>query len=138
VHATGLGAWGFRLAFDEGFLDEYLGADIGEFAPLPRLHLFAHGLEVALHSVDPDRNAINQRERLRMLRKHRRKRAEDNVSGFELGHEDMVPPKVFKVRSSVRSNPSLRHIFNHLQTAKSPGNQLARESAILATFEEAG
>jgi hypothetical protein len=48
----GLGAWGFRLAFDEGFLDEYLGGDIGEFAPLPRLHLFAHGLEVALHSVD--------------------------------------------------------------------------------------
>jgi hypothetical protein len=56
----GLGAWGFRLAFDERFLDEYLGGDIGEFAPLPRLHLFAHGLEVALHSVDPDRNAINQ------------------------------------------------------------------------------
>jgi hypothetical protein len=79
----GLGAWGFRLAFDEGFLDEYLGGDIGEFAPLPRLHLFAHGLEVALHSVDTERNAINQRERLRMLRRHRRTRAEDNVSRFE-------------------------------------------------------
>ena len=28
-----------------------------------------------------------------------------------------------------------RHIFNQSQTTKSPGNQLARESAILASFE---
>ena len=47
-----------------------------------------------------------------------------------------IPPKVFKVRSLVRSNPTLSaSFFNGLQTTKSRRNQLARERAILATFE---
>ena len=47
------------------------GGNIGEFTPLPRLHLFVHGLEIPLHAVDTERNAIDQRERLRVLGQHR-------------------------------------------------------------------
>jgi len=60
-----------QLAFHESFVDHDFGSDIGQLAPLPRLHLLAHRFEVALQRVDTHRNAIDQGERLRVLRKHR-------------------------------------------------------------------
>ena len=66
-----------QLALHERFVDNDLGGDIGEFAHLPRLHLLAHRLKVPLHAIDTHRNAIDQRERLRVFREHRRKHIAD-------------------------------------------------------------
>src|SRR5258708_28242058 len=71
-----------QLALHERFVDNDLGGDIGEFAHLPRLHLLAHRLKVPLHAIDTHRNAIDQRERLRVFREHGSEHACDNVSEF--------------------------------------------------------
>ena len=49
----------FELTLHKCLVDNHLGGDVGEFAFLPRFHLLAHGLEVALHAIDTDRNAID-------------------------------------------------------------------------------
>ncbi|MGD1080557.1 MAG: hypothetical protein ABR881_19740 [Candidatus Sulfotelmatobacter sp.] len=54
----------FQLSLHKGLGDDHLCSDIGQFASLLGLHLFAHGLEVALHSVNPYRDAVDQREGL--------------------------------------------------------------------------
>ena len=72
--------WSLELPLNECFVDDYLGGDIGEFAFPPSLYLFAQGLEVALHSINTYRDAIDQRERLRVFGEYRRKHAGDNVS----------------------------------------------------------
>jgi len=74
--------WWIKSPLDERFVDHNLGCDIREFAPLPRLHLFPHGFKVALHPIDAGRDAIDQRERFRVLGKHRRQRTSNNVSRF--------------------------------------------------------
>jgi hypothetical protein len=40
----------------ESLIDHRLGRHIVEFRSLPRLHLFSHPLNIALHPIDPDRN----------------------------------------------------------------------------------
>jgi len=60
--------WSFESSLHERFADDHLGGDVGEFASLPRFNLLPHGFEVALHPVHTNRDAINQRERLRVLR----------------------------------------------------------------------
>ena len=36
----------FQFAFNEGFVDDQLRRDIGQFTSLPLFHLLSHGLEV--------------------------------------------------------------------------------------------
>ena len=60
--------WRFQLALYESFVDDYLGSQIRQFGLLPDFDLLAHGLEIALHSIHADGYAVNQRERLRVLR----------------------------------------------------------------------
>jgi hypothetical protein len=43
----------FEFALDKCFVDDHLRSHIRQFAPLPRLHLFLHWLEVALHPIEP-------------------------------------------------------------------------------------
>jgi len=50
----------FQLALHKRLVDDHLRRNIGEFASLPRLHLFSHWLEVALHPVDTNRDAVDQ------------------------------------------------------------------------------
>ena len=57
----------FQFAFNERLVDDHLRGDISKFTPLPDLHLLSHRLEVALHPVDANRDAINERERLRVF-----------------------------------------------------------------------
>ena len=64
--------WSFKLAFHEGFVDDHLRSDIREFTPLLGFHMLSHGLEVALHSIHADRDAIDEQERFRMFGEHRR------------------------------------------------------------------
>ena len=84
MHRAGKALRSFESAFDERLVDDYFRCDIRQLTSLPRVHLLAHGLEVALHSIHPDRNAIDQRERLRVFRDHRRKHARDNVAKLKL------------------------------------------------------
>jgi len=50
-------------ALDKRLVDDDLCRDIGQFTSLPGLYLLSHGLEVALHTIHTDRNAIDERER---------------------------------------------------------------------------
>jgi hypothetical protein len=59
MHGAGKVLGSFEFAFDECLIDDHLRRDIGEFASLPRFDLLTHGLEVSLHPVDADGNAIN-------------------------------------------------------------------------------
>jgi hypothetical protein len=75
MHAASKVLWGFESALDKRLVDDHLGGDVGQFPSLPRFDLLSHGLEVALHSINSDRDAINERERLGVLCEHRRERA---------------------------------------------------------------
>jgi hypothetical protein len=70
----------FELAFHKGLIDDDLGSNVREFASLPGLHLLLHRPKVTLHAVDTDRDAVDERERLRVLCQHRREHARDNVA----------------------------------------------------------
>jgi hypothetical protein len=70
------------LALNESFIDDQLVRDICEFTPLPRLYLFPHRVKVALHPVNPEGNAVDQKKRLRMFGEYERKHACDNISDF--------------------------------------------------------
>jgi hypothetical protein len=49
----------FQSALDEHLVDYHLRGDVREFTSLPHLHLYSHGLEVGLHSIHTDRNALD-------------------------------------------------------------------------------
>src|SRR5229473_1851262 len=68
VRARCLGASSSPL--HKRLVDDHLGGDVGEFAFLPGFHLLSHRLKASLHSVDTNRNAVNERERLRVFREH--------------------------------------------------------------------
>jgi hypothetical protein len=55
--------WGFQSALDERLVDNHLGCHVRQFTSLPRFHLLSHGLEVALHSINTHRDAVDERER---------------------------------------------------------------------------
>ena len=58
----------FEFAFDERLVDNYLGRHVRQLTSLPGFHLRPHRLEVALHSIYADRDAVDERERLRVFR----------------------------------------------------------------------
>jgi hypothetical protein len=65
----------FQLALNKCLVDGHLRRDVGEFILQSGLHLLSHGLEVALHPIDSNRDAFDERERLRVLCQHRRELA---------------------------------------------------------------
>src|SRR5208337_2487721 len=64
-----------QSALDKRLVDGHLGSNICQFTSLPGLHLLSHRLEVSLHSVNTNRDAVDQRERLRVFRENRREHA---------------------------------------------------------------
>jgi len=60
MHGPGQVFRSLQSALDKRFVDHHLGRDVRKFAPLPGLHLLPHRLEIALHAVDADRNAIDE------------------------------------------------------------------------------
>jgi len=80
MNSPGQMLWGFELTLNKGFVDHHLRRDIGQFTPLLSFDLLAHRFKVALHPINTDRNAIDQRKRLRVLGQNRRKHAWYNVS----------------------------------------------------------
>src|SRR5258708_5618484 len=75
VHGSGEVLGGFEFTLHKRLVDDHLGGDVGEFAPLPGFHLLSHRLKASLHAVDTNRDAVNERERLRVFREHRGKHA---------------------------------------------------------------
>jgi hypothetical protein len=49
-----------QFALDERLLDDHLRRDVGQFTPLPFLHLLSQRLEIPPHPVNADRNAVDQ------------------------------------------------------------------------------
>src|SRR5262249_1865093 len=80
VHSTGKMLGSLQFALHERLVDGHLSSDIRQLTSLPGLHLFPHRLEVALHAVDANRNAIDERERLRVLGENRCEHAWDDVA----------------------------------------------------------
>ena len=64
MNAAGEVFGSFQSALDECLVDNHFGSDVCEFTSLPRFHLLLHRLEVPLHPVKPDRDAVDERERL--------------------------------------------------------------------------
>ena len=93
MHAAGKVLWSFQSAFDKGLVNDDLGGDIGQFASLPGFDLFAHRLEVSLHSVNANRDAVDERERLRVLREHGSEHSRDNVAKLKLSSAYALGPK---------------------------------------------
>src|ERR1700733_3190774 len=63
----------FESALDECLVNDNLCSHVRQFTFLPRFHLLSHWLKVSLHSIDPDGDAVDERERLRVFRQYRRK-----------------------------------------------------------------
>jgi hypothetical protein len=60
MHGSGEVLGGFQSALDECLVDDNFRRDVGEFAFLPRFHLLSHRLEIPLHSVNPNRDAVDE------------------------------------------------------------------------------
>ena len=75
-----VGLSSFQLAFDKSLVDDHLRGNIGQPTSPPGFHLLPHRLEVPLHPINANRDAVDERERLGVLRKHRRNYTCDNVS----------------------------------------------------------
>jgi hypothetical protein len=82
MHGAGKMFGSFESALDERFVDDDLRGDVRQLASLPGFDLPSHWFEVSLHSINPDRDAVDERKRLRVLGEHRSKHAGDNVSKF--------------------------------------------------------
>src|SRR6266853_6542928 len=78
------GVWCLQPTLYECLVDDQLGRHVRQLTALPVFHLFSHRLEVPLHSVDTHRDAIDERERLRVFCEHRGKHACDNASELTL------------------------------------------------------
>src|SRR5258708_34542832 len=60
MHAASEMFGSFQLPLDKRLVDDHLGGDVRQFTSLPCFHLLSHGLKVSLHSVDTDRDAVNE------------------------------------------------------------------------------
>jgi hypothetical protein len=49
----------FEFTLHKRLVDDHLGGDVGQFTSLARFHLLAHRLEIALHPVNTDRDAVD-------------------------------------------------------------------------------
>ncbi len=80
MHGLGKVFWSFQLALHKRLVDDHLGGDIRQFTSLPKLHLLSHRLKVALHSVNPNRDAVNE---------FYKKGCQEKTSASTGGREDM-------------------------------------------------
>ncbi len=71
MHRPGKVFGSFQLALNECLVDDDLGRNVRQFTSLLCLDLLSHRLEVSLHPIHADRNAVDERERLRVFCKHR-------------------------------------------------------------------
>ena len=110
MHGAGKVFWSFQSALDECLVDDHLGGHIRQFTSLSGFHLLSHRLKVPLHSINPYRDAVDERERLRVFCKHGREHAGDNVAKLKLGTaltcDPFIPgpPAMFPIYHTSASN----------------------------------
>ncbi len=68
-----------QRAISRCLVDDHLRRDVRQFTSLPRFQL-SYRLEVSLHSVNTNRDAVDERERLRVLGEYGSEYACDDVS----------------------------------------------------------
>ena len=61
MYAAGKMLWSPQSVPDKRLADDHFRRDIGKFAPLPGFDLPAHRLEVPLHSINANRDAVDER-----------------------------------------------------------------------------
>ncbi|MGA8734553.1 MAG: hypothetical protein WB558_11590 [Terriglobales bacterium] len=83
MHAAGKVLGSFEFALDKGLVDDNLGGNVRQFTSLPGFHLLSHRLKVSLHSVNADRDAVDERERLRVFGEHRSKHCCNAKGNFQ-------------------------------------------------------
>src|SRR5712692_362514 len=91
MHAAGEVFWSLESALDKRIVDDHFGGDVRQFTSLPSFHLLSHRLKVSFHAVNTNRDAVNERERLRVFREHGRKHAWDNASELAWSRTIRVP-----------------------------------------------
>jgi len=104
-HACGFPP-GVRVALPD--VDDHLGCYVRQFTSLPGFHLPSHRLKVPLHTVDANRNAVNERERLRVFRKHRSEHAGDDAFEVRMPWR-AISPKPTSGPGVISSLPPLEH-----------------------------
>jgi hypothetical protein len=60
MYAAGEVLGSFQSPLDERLVDDRLGGDIPQITFLPRFHLLSHRLEVPLHSINAERDAVDE------------------------------------------------------------------------------
>src|ERR1035437_10856938 len=78
MHAAGKVLCSFESALDKYLVNDYLSGDVRQFTSLPGYHLLSHRLKVPLHSINASRDAVDERERLRVFREHGGKHTRDS------------------------------------------------------------
>jgi len=63
--------WSLQFALDESLVEGHLRSYIGQFTLPPGFHLPSNTLEVPLHPIRTDGNAVDEGERHRVLGQHR-------------------------------------------------------------------
>src|SRR5580698_3090674 len=63
MHSSGKVFRSFESALDEGLVDDHLGGHVRQFTSLPGFYLLSHRLKISLHSVNANRDAVDERER---------------------------------------------------------------------------
>src|SRR5260370_466678 len=128
MHVAGKVLRGFESPLDECLVDDYFCSHVRQFTPLPGFHLLSHRLEVSLHSVDSNRDAVDERERLRVFRQHPREHARDTVSQFGppsiSTHQVAIAPSTWL--PAVRGSTRLKSLSSPSQVAcqSSPSTQV--------------
>jgi hypothetical protein len=75
MHSVREMLWRFEFALNERFVDDHPCRDVCQFTPLLGLNLLPYRLEIALHPIDANRDAVNQRKRLRVFGEDRSEHA---------------------------------------------------------------
>ncbi len=113
MHGAGKMFRGFQLALDECLIDDHFRGDIRKLASLPSLHLLSHRLEVPLYSVNANRDAVDERERLRVFRKNGGKHAWNNVANFVLAQSSRFSGMQLSPANVANRDPDQSRLVRH-------------------------
>ena len=80
MHCAGKMFRCLQSALNKRFVDDNFGSDACQFTSRPSFHLLSHRLKVSLHSINANRDAVDERKGLRVFREDRGKSAWDDVS----------------------------------------------------------
>jgi hypothetical protein len=126
----------FQLALHERFIDDDFGRHICQFTPLPGFDLLSHRFEIPLHPVHTNRDAVDERERLRVFRQDWREHASDNVSKSARRILDLATPN-YGSSGALRLTSESPIVRNLLKQPR-PVTQITDISSLLDKHEAEG